>query len=505
MSKKVIWRELPHIDANGVINGVELKPYVDGQEVGWSAQEGGQTQFLSSPIFETLATGNRGGGKSMCLLMDFAQHVGHGFGPDWKGVIFRQTYPQLQDIVSMSKKWFPKTWPAANFNQADMSWTFPAGEKLMFRHILSPDDYWNYHGWNIPWLGFEELTTWPDDKCFKSLFSICRATTPGMPRKIRCTTNPYGPGHGWVKARYHLPVPPININGNIIREVDADGNAVPERVAVRVELRDNKVMLLQDPQYLARIKAAARNESELAAWVDGSWDIVSGGMFDDVWNVKHNIVPQLNSIPRAWKINRAYDHGQSRPFSVGWYAESNGEPIILPDGRKIGTIPGDVIRFAEWYGWCGTPNEGLRLTAREVAYGIRERETEMGITGRVKTGVADSAIFDDYEPGHSVAGDMAKLGVHWIPIDKGAGSRAQGWQQMRQYMKNAWPVEKGTREHPGLFVCPKCEQFLRTVPVLPRDTKKLDDVDTTAEDHVGDEVRYRLRMQNRVAKSGKFK
>jgi hypothetical protein len=57
-----------------------------------------------------------------------------------------------------------------------------------------------------------------------------------------------------------------------------------------------------------------------------------------------------------------------------------------------------------------------------------------------------------------------------------------------------------TKEGPGLFVFNTCRQFIRTVPVLPRDESKPDDVDSAAEDHVGDETRYELS-----AKVYKFK
>jgi len=36
------------------------------------------------------------------------------------------------------------------------------------------------------------------------------------------------------------------------------------------------------------------------------------------------------------------------------------------------------------------------------------------------------------------------------------------------------------------FVFNTCRQFIRTVPVLPRDEIDMDDVDTAAEDHVGE-------------------
>jgi hypothetical protein len=85
-------------------------------------------------------------------------------------------------------------------------------------------------------------------------------------------------------------------------------------------------------------------------------------------------------------------------------------------------------------------------------------------------------------------------------VDKGPGSRKQGWQQLRKLLKNAIPGEEGVRENPGLFVCESCYQFIRTIPVLPRDQKDLDDADTLAEDHIADEVRYRVR--EKVLKAG---
>ena len=487
------------------VNG-ELRPFVGSQDVTWAPQAGSQEAFLSCPLYEAIYEGTRGPGKTDALLMDFAQDVGKGWGAEWRGVLFRQSYPQLSDVVNKSKKWFPRIWPAATFNEAKMLWRWPGGEELMFRHMGTPDDYYNYHGHAYPWIGWEELTTWPDDKCYKVMMSCSRSTTPGMPRKYRSTTNPYGVGHNWVKARFGLPVPPKSVVGRIVREIAPDGKPLPERVAIHGDLTENRILLHSDPGYVDRIKAAARNPSELAAWLYGSWDIVAGGMFDDLWRPSVHVIPNISihAIPPRWRVDRAYDHGQSRPFSVGWYAESNGEPIRVGP-FVIGHVPGDVIRIYEWYGWCNSANEGVRLPATEIARGILDRERDWQLNGRCRTGTADSAIFDDYEPGRSVAGDMKRVGVHWTAADKGPGSRAQGWQQIREFLKGALPTVGGTRERPGLFVCERCEQFLRTFPVLPRDDKNLDDVDTDSEDHIGDEVRYRLRGKRMEVKAGRWK
>jgi hypothetical protein len=44
-----------------------------------------------------------------------------------------------------------------------------------------------------------------------------------------------------------------------------------------------------------------------------------------------------------------------------------------------------------------------------------------------------------------------------------------------------------------------CRQFIRTVPALPRDEVDMDDVATRAEDHLGDETRYRLLTKEQAA------
>jgi hypothetical protein len=476
--------------------------------VTWTAQPGSQDAFLQSQVFETLYTGNRGPGKTDALLMDFVQYVGRGFGADWRGILFRRTYPELADVIAKSIKWFKQIFgDGAKFNASSHTWTFADGEQLMLRHFKQPSDYWHYHGHAYPWQGWEELCTWPDDKCYKSMFACARTTNELIPTRVRATCNPYGPGHNWVKSRWRLPVPKGEIIGPIIKDsLDLGGELEPHRVAINGYLKENQILLSADPGYIKRLRAAARNEAELAAWLEGRWDIVAGGMFDDVWNPRFHVLPKfdLSKIPRGYRINRSYDHGQSKPFSVGWWMESDGNPFEA-GGNWYGRIKGDLIRIAEWYGWNKRPNEGLRLVSGEIAREIKQREADMGLTRRVKAGPADASIFDRFEANKSVAGDMQREGVRWEAVDKGPGSRKQGWEQMRKRLKQAIPESDGSRDRPGLFILETCDQFLRTVPVLPRDDRDLDDVDTDAEDHIGDEVRYRLREKRRIVGGSTWK
>lgn len=466
-------------------------------EAAWCPQYGSQLAFLmANPIYEVLYEGTRGPGKTDALLMDFAQHVGKGYGAEWRGVLFRQTYPQLSDVIAKTQKWFKTIFRGARYDKAKHEWTFPTGEQLLLRHMRIPNDYWDHHGHAYSWIGWEELTNWPDDVCYMKMMSCSRSTKPGMPRCYRATANPYGPGHNWVKARFRLP----HSRGRVILDAMSDGHREPPRVAIHGNIQENQILLRADPDYISRIRAAARNESELRAWLEGSWDITSGGMLDDIWRGEIHAVPSvpLSMIPRRWKMDRSFDWGSSKPFSVCWWAESNGEPFEYA-GRMYGQVRGDLYMIYEWYGWDGTRNEGVRMLASDIARGICDREEDAGVLGRVQPGPADSSIFDE-QNGNNIARDMAANGCRWTPADKGPGSRKQGWEQIRKMLKGALPKPHTPREAPGLFVMDCCQQALETLPVLPRDDRDLDDVDTNAEDHIGDAVRYRVRRKLRTVR-----
>lgn len=197
-----------------------------------------------------------------------------------------------------------------------------------------------------------------------------------------------------------------------------------------------------------------------------------GAMFGDVWQEGVHIVEPF-AIPQTWMVRRAFDWGSSAPFSVGWWALSNGES--LPDGRWW--PKGTRFRVAEWYGWSGKPNQGLRLVATEIARGIKR--IEAGFDFAVRPGPADTNIFDVVN-GVCMAADMARVGVRWERADKSKGSRRRGAQQMRESLHASC---QRPMEAPGLFIFRTCAQFLRVVPTLPRDRLDPEDVDDAAEDH----------------------
>ena len=438
----------------------------------WRANPGSQRDFLSCPVFEVLLEGTRGGGKSDVLLMDFAKFVNRGYGRAWRGILFRQSYPALEEVIERCFKWFPKAFPGVQYNGSKHLWRFPQGEALYLRYADKERDYFRYHGHEYPWVGFEELTNWADDGLYLSMMSVCRSSHPDVPRHYRATCNPYGIGHSWVKARFIDPAP----RRKIIR--DEEGR---QRIAIHSTLEECPQLAVNDPNYVKSLRALSGPKRE--AWLLGNWDIVAGGMFDDMWDPVVHVVDPFK-VPGTWYVDRSFDWGSSKPYSVGWWAQSDGTEITLPDGSTIPTQRGDLFRIGELYGCTGKPNTGTRELAGEVGRRIVAREQMMKL--HVRPGPADTSIFSK-DNGRSIAEDMAAAGVRWLPANQGAGSRHNGWELFRQALENG-----KTKEGPGLYVFSTCRDFIRTIPVLPRDQRDMDDVDTEAEDHVADEVRYRL-------------
>jgi hypothetical protein len=73
--------------------------------------------------------------------MDFMQHVDQGLGPAWRGVLFRQTYPQLEEVRVKTKRWFHEAISEARWNESRSKWIFPGGEELLLRHMATAEDY----------------------------------------------------------------------------------------------------------------------------------------------------------------------------------------------------------------------------------------------------------------------------------------------------------------------------------------------------------------------------
>lgn len=490
------------------------KPEVDPV---WRPIDGTSQEWaLNTRCSHTLYTGTRGGGKTDVQLMRFRGRVGKGYGAFWRGIIFDIEYKNLDDIVAKSKRWFPKYQDGARFleSKGDYKWIWPTGEELLFRTFENDHDYDKYHGHEYPFIGWNELCKQKTDVGYNAMMSCNRSSftvekdTPfdktgkkvilePIPLEVFSTTNSFGPGRLWVKRRFIDPAP----MGRVVRvEVEVfnpqtkkNEKITRSQVAIQSHWRENKHL---SPEYIAELSLIT-DPNKRKSWFLGSWDVASGGALDDVWMPTVHVVPRFR-VPAKWHLDRSMDWGSSKPFSIGWWCEANGEEVTLQDGRRWAPQPGTLIQVAEWYGTIKIGSqEGLRMGSTDVADAILNFERQMVDMGwfvkRPWPGPADNQIRQVSDKSTETTEKlMQDRGVHWAESDKSPGSRAIGLQLIRDRLQASL-----RREGPGLYFMENCRASIATIPNLPRDEINADDVDTNSEDHPYDMVRYRVLAGNR--------
>ena len=362
------------------------------REVVWRPHYGSQELFLQCPCDEVLYHGTRGPGKTDALLMDFAKDVGLGYGASWRGILFRQTYKQLEDVVTKTLKWFPRIFPNATFNKGDYTWEWPDGEQLLLRYMDKAIDYWNYHGHEYPWIGWEELTNWKDLECYELMMACNRSSEADIPRRIRATCNPWGSGHHAVKSYFIDPAPACVPVVHEFKHPLTGENLQRSRAHIFGHLFENTTLLESDPEYLIKLQSM-RDPNKRKAWLEGSWDISVGSFFADSWDTARNVIAHPWTPPKSWRSTLSFDWGSASPFSVGFWAESDGTEA--PDGKFYPR--GALIRFDEWYGGRkNEPNVGLKLQNVDIGKGILARIHAYEAKGlQFKVGPADPSIFKE--------------------------------------------------------------------------------------------------------------
>lgn len=476
------------------------------KNVRFTAQEGQQAALFHCPFEDILYGGARGGGKSFGMLGHFDTHQ-QEFGQHAKGIIFRRTYPELEDIIADAKKLYTQIDDnqKAIWNDSKKVMKFPNGANLKFRFLERDEHAQKYQGHAYSWICIEEAGNFPSPIPIDKL-RACLRSAAGIKKFFLLTANPGGCGHNWIKAQYIDPAQPEH-PFKVTKKAMLNGEEIEAswyRIFIPAKVTDNKILMDNDPNYISNIVASAGGQDWLLkAWLDGDWNIVAGGMFDDLWNPAKHILPSFK-VPNAWRVYRSFDWGSSKPFSVGWWAISDGGHCLFDDGEHRIFKAGTLIRISEWYGWNGTPDTGLRLLESEFVKLLLEKEEEIkekyGVR-KVFGGPADSAIFT-VQDGESIADKHEKLGIHWEIAKKGAGSRVHAWQQIRQMLANS---KEFPMEDKGLFVTEDCIQFRRTVPSMQRDPKNPDDIDTATEDHICDEVGYMCRWEQSVITTMKIR
>ena len=429
-----------------------------------------QALFLSAKARHIGYGGARGGGKSH-IVRDKAKRLCLNY-PGIKVLIVRRTMPELRaNHINVLKKDIPVS--IARYNQAERTFFWANGSTIKCDYCDNDGHLMHFQGCEYDVIFLEEATNllqaW-----IEAIVVCCRGVN-NFPKRIYYTFNPGGPSHGYLKRLF------------IDRKFQNDENP-DDYVFIQAKVTDNVFLMESQPEYISFLKNLPPKLR--AAWLDGCWDVFEGQFFEEFrtepdrkkcieagipleqakaegrWT--HVIKPlDLNAgNRRGWKIYRSYDFGYAKPFSCAWWA-------IDYDGT--------MYRILELYGCTKTPNEGVKWTPDQQFQEIaRIEQQHPWLKGKNIQGVADPAIWDKSR-GESIADTAAKYGVYFVPGDH---ERIAGWMQCHYRMQFD---ENGFAR---CYIFENCTGFIRTIPLMMYDEHKVEDLDTSMEDHIADEWRY---------------
>jgi len=270
-----------------------------------------QEAFLLLLATEVFFGGAAGGGKSLALLMSALQYSDV---PGYAALLLRPTLSELQlagGLIELSHEWLAAT--RASWSADTRTWRFPGpgqkansgGASLSFGYLANGDDLGRYAGTSFSYLGFDELTRF-EESHYRRMFRVLRQPSgvrdkaaapdgtrlPDVPARVRAASNPGGPGHAWVKARF---VDPLTRNSG--------ARFLPSRLA------DNPH--LDQADYAARLAELPLAERERL--LHGDWEIPDeGGLFQRGWFE----VIEAHQLPERTRSVRFWDLAGTEPSSA---------------------------------------------------------------------------------------------------------------------------------------------------------------------------------------------
>ena len=426
-----------------------VKNLIDTQEVIFKPNDGPQTSFLASTEREVFYGGARGGGKSYAMLVDPLRYC---HKPMHRGLLLRRSMPELRDMITHSQRLYPKAFRGARWREQEKEWRFPSGARIEFGYAENMTDALRYQGQSYTWIGIDELPQYPTPDIYNFLRSSLRSVDPDIPVYLRATGNPGNIGSMWVREMFVDPAKP-NTAFNVSIDTPTGIKKISRRF-IPAKLQDNPYLMQTEDYY---IMLASLPEVQRKQFLEGDWEAFEDSSFPE-FNRSVHVVEHFD-IPRGWSRFRSCDWGYSSPACCLWFAIDWDNNLWV---------------YRELY--------TKKITADEFARKILEAEHGEYI----RYGVLDSSTWARRgDVGPSIAETMIQQGGKWSPSDRSPKSRINGKLEIHKRLK----VHDKAKE-PTLKFFSNCKNLIRTFPLLPLDNNNPEDVDTNAEDHAYDALRY---------------
>lgn len=276
-------------------------------------QKGPQEKFLATNVDIAIYGGAAGGGKTYALLMEPLRYM---HVDRYRAVIFRSNYTQVTasgGLWDESKALYGGIKGVRPARNPKHHWIFHDKAEVNFDYIGRDEDVFKWQGSQITFIGFDELTHFSEWQFFYMLSR--NRSTCGVKPYVRATCNPDADSwvakfiDWWINQETGYPIASrsgkirymARVNDEIIwgdtkdqfiqRGVDI--SEIKSVTFIASTLQDNKILMENDPSYLANLKTLPEVERERLLY--GNWKIkAAAGLF-----FKRSQVGEfLDSVPR---------------------------------------------------------------------------------------------------------------------------------------------------------------------------------------------------------------
>lgn len=370
-------------------------------------QPGKQSDFLGSAADIAIYGGAAGSGKSFALLLCPLRHINN---PKFNAVIFRRNTTHIRTPGGLWSESMPiYSAFGAVPKETTLDWTFKSGMKIKFWHLEHENSVYNWQGAQVPFIGFDELVHFSASQFFYMLSR--NRSMSGIPGYVRGTCNPDADSWvrdflaWWIDDETGLAIPERSgvlrwflrrgddlIWANTKQElIDTYGrDEMPKSVTfISAALSDNKILMDNDPAYLANLRALSRVDR--LRLLSGDWNVrASAGMI-----FKREWFTVIDAVPSGWLSSiRFWDRAASPPSEV------NKDPDWTR-GLKLYRYPDNTYVVADLKSLRDTPGQVERLIKSVASHdGIETRVMSQQDPG--SAGVSEAEYFTRMLPGFDV-------------------------------------------------------------------------------------------------------
>ena len=410
-----------------------------------------------------LNAGGRGSGKSFSLVLDLLDHC-RRLGPDARPLVLRESWAGLQElqekVLALAIIAFG---PRCLRNKAEGTITLPTGGIIHFTNIGDDTSYAKLQGRTFSALYADEVGNYPP-QAFRFL-NLARSNLrgpKGQPIDIHWTANPHGRSHTVLYKRYITKAPPWT------PFTDEAGDTW---VWTTSNLNDNPH--IDREGYQRQLLASVGSDQALAkAWIEGSWDVLGGVMFDNFDPTRH-IVPKPQFLDFQYVLGG--DWGSAAPATCLLLGRVREYVQGIPYGSVIVLDETDTADPADIALGTGAPPQMFAEQIKEMC--------SRNLAGRPMGWMDDARGLQS----ETVVNLLRENGLNFSkPYKK---DRIGTWALIRQMLANAI-----TGDGPGLFFTGNCPHLLETLPEAPRGALRAEDIDPRwNRDHWLDALGYAVR------------